>query len=446
MSTSGAVSSSGIGKASSPSTQHVNTMKKQKREVVRLLLEAHPEGACRADRWHRRPLDEAIDARCSPEIVEMLVKACPAAVSEDESGCTPLASAIQNGLCAEIIRLLVHANPSALKVADGSGLPLRKALEYQASPSVIEILAHDADTVAAADSMGRSSLHLALQWSAYNFSVVKILLLKAPHVATLPNKQGQTPLGCAYLHFCRTVRGIKEINKEILDNSQVVQCWQTTLLLLRAAANGTIKEDGDERSKGNRNGDGFTEFKVLHSMLRTEVSMPLVQACLAYRPSEVLELDSKGSSALSCAICGPIKSAKSRIIDTILHSNASASRIADLSDELRFPIAQAALNSRQIKGLTMKGLMNSYPDAIFIKDQVTGLYPFQLAALPQSSNELSDSEGDIASNIRDHYLQWGWDDDENAQQVNAIFELLRAAPGLIACASHKKRSSCTIAR
>jgi len=77
MSTSGAVSSSGIGKASSPSTQHVNTMKKQKREVVRLLLEAHPEGACRADRWHRRPLDEAIDARCSPEIVEMLVKACP---------------------------------------------------------------------------------------------------------------------------------------------------------------------------------------------------------------------------------------------------------------------------------------------------------------------------------------------------------------------------------
>ena len=145
--------------------------------------------------WHRRPLDEAIDARCCPEIIEMLVGACPAAVSEDESGCTPLASAIQNGLCADIIRILVDANPSALKVADGSGLPLRKALEYQASPSVIDILACDAETVTAVDSMGRSSLHLALQWSAYNFSVVKILLEKAPHAATLPNSQNQTPLG-----------------------------------------------------------------------------------------------------------------------------------------------------------------------------------------------------------------------------------------------------------
>lgn len=438
-SSSGAASSSAIniGKASSAGTQLVTKMKKQKREVVRLLLEAYPEGACRADVWHRRPLDGAIDVRCCPEIIDMLVKACPAAVSEDESGCTPLASAIQNGLCAEIIRILVDANPSALKVADGSGLPLRKALEYQASPSVIDILACDAETVTAADSMGRSSLHLALQWSAYNFSVVKILLEKAPHAATLPtNKQGQTPLGLAYLHFCRSVRGVKEVSREILDNSQVVRCWQTTLLLLRAATN---EDDGDERSKENRNGS--TEFKVLHSMLRTEVSMPLVQACLAYRPSEVLEVDRNGSSALSCAICGPIKSAKSRIIDTILYCNASALRVADLNDGLRLPLAQAALRSRQIKGPTMKALMDAYPDAIFVKDQVTGFYPFQLAALPQSSNDRSDS-GD---SIRDHYLQWGWDDDEEAQQTNAIFELLRAAPGLIAH-DITKRSSCTIAR
>ena len=439
-SSSGAASSSAIniGKASSTSTQLMTKMKKQKREVVRLLLEASPEGACRADVWHRRPLDGAIDARCCPEIIEMLVKACPAAVSEDESGCTPLASAIQNGLCADIIRILVDTNPSALKVADGSGLPLRKALEYQASPSVIDILACDAETVTAADSMGRSSLHLALQWSAYNFSVVKILLEKAPHAAMSNNKQGQTPLRLAYLHFCRSVRGVKEVNREILDNSQVVRCWQTTLLLLRAATN---EDGGDERSKENRNGNGSTEFKVLHSMLRTEVSMPLVQACLAYRPSEVLQLDRNGSSALSCAICGPIKSAKSRIIDTIFNCNASALRVADLNDGLRLPLAQAALRSRQIKGLTMKALMDAYPDAIFAQDQVTGFYPFQLAALPQSSNDRSDS----SDSIRDHYLQWGWDDDEEAQQTNAIFELLRAAPGLIAH-DITKRSSCTIAR
>ena len=89
----------------------------------------------------------------------------------------------------------------------------------------------------------------------------------------------------------------------------------------------------------------------------------------------------------------------------------------------------------------MKALMDAYPDAIVAKDQVTGFYPFHLAALPQSSNDRSDS----SDSIRDHYLQWGWDDDEEAQQTNAIFELLRAAPGLIAH-DITKRSSCTIAR
>ena len=423
---------------SSSNQQHVVRMKKQKREIVRLLLEAHPEGASRADMWHRRPLDEAIDSRCSPDIVEMLVKAYPAAVLNDESGCNPLIRAIQNGLGAEIIRLLVDANPSALK-ADGRGLPLRKALEYQASPQVISILAVDAEAVENVDSTGRCSLHLALEFSAYNFSVVKILLEKAPKAATLLNKQGKTPLGLAYLHFCRTVRGVK-VTREILQNSQVLQCWQTALLLLRAATDGAIHNDEGERSKeGKGRGSGpCDEFKILHSMLRTEVSMPLVQAAMAYRPSEIMEIDNRGSSALSCAICGPIKNSKSRIVDTILGSNASAARVADLNDNLRFPLAQAALRSSQIKGATLVMLMDCYPDAIFFKDPILGLYPFQLAALPQADEPSGSKNG---QSFRDRYLLWGFDADDNLHQMNAIFKLLRTAPGLI---SHdmKKRSSC----
>ena len=427
-------------KATSSSNQHAIRMKKQKREIVRLLLEAYPEGASRADMWHRRPLDEAIDSRCCHDIVAMLVKAYPAAVSNDESGCTPLISAIQNGLGAEIIRLLVGANPSALKVANGRDLPLRKALEYQASPQVIRVLAVDAETVETLDSTGRCSLHLALEFSAYNFSVVKILLEKAPKASTLPNKQGQTPLGLAYLHFCRTVRGVK-VNREILQNSQVLQCWQTALLVLRAATNGTT-QDEDERSKeGKGKASGPSDdFKILHSMLRTEVSMPLVQAAMAYRPSEIMEIDNGGSTALSCAICGPIKNAKSRIVDALLGSNASAARVADMNDNLRFPLLQAAIRSTEIKGTTLVTLMDCYPDAILFKDPILGLYPFQLAALPQT-DERSGSKDDHS--LRDRYLQWGFDTDDNLNQTNAIFELLRAAPGLISHDMKKRGSSCT---
>ena len=426
-------------KVTSSSNQHAIRMKKQKGEIVRLLLEAYPEGASRADMWHRRPLDEAIDSRCCPDVVGMLVTAYPAAVSNDESGCTPLVSAIQNGLGAEIIRLLVDANPSALKVAKGRDLPLRKALEYQASPQVIRVLAVDAETVETADSTGRCSLHLALEFSACNFSVVKILLEKAPKAAaTLPNKQGQTPLGLAYLHFCRTVRGVK-VNREILQNSQVLQCWQTALLLLRAATNGNMQDDegeGSKEEKGTASGPS-DDFKILHSMLRTEVSMPLVQAAMAYRPSEIMEIDNRGSSALSCAICGPINNAKSRIVDTLLGSNASAARVADMNDNLRFPLLQAAIRSTEIKGTTLVTLMDCYPDAILFKDPILGLYPFQLAALPQTDERSGSKDG---HSLRDRYLLWGFDADDNLYQTNAIFELLRAAPGLI---SHdmKKRGS-----
>ena len=424
-------------KAPMSSNQHVTRMKKQKREIVRSLLEAYPEGARETDRFNRRPLDEAMDSRSCPDIVEMLVKAYPAAVSNDESGCTPLARAIQNGLGAEIIRILVDANPSS----DRRGLPLRKALEYQASPQVISILAVDAETVANVDSMGRCSLHLALEFSAYNFSIIRILLEKAPKAATLPNKQGQTPLGLAYLHFCRTVRGVTAINREILQHSQVSQCWQTVLLLLRAATNGTIQDDEGNRSKeekGKASGPS-DEFKILHSMLRTEVSMPLVQAAMAYRPSEIMDVDNRGTSALSCAIRGPIKKGKSRIVHSLLNSNSSAARVADMNDNLRLPLAQAALRSRSIQGATLAALRDCYPDAIFVKDPVLDLYPFQLAALPQTDERSGSKDG---HSLRDRYLLWGFDADDNLHQTNAIFELLRAAPGLI---SHdlKKRSMCT---
>ena len=402
--------------------QHAIRMKKQKREIVRLLLEAYPDGACRADMWHRRPLDEAINSRCCPDIVEMLVRAYPAAaVSNGESGCTPLVSAIQNGLGAEIIGLLVDANPSALD------FPLRKALEYQASPQVISVLAVDAETVESADSTGCCSLHFALEFSANNFSVVKMLLLKAPKAALLPNKQGQTPLGLAYLHFCRSVRGIK-INREILQISEVLQCWQTTLLLLRAATNGTIQDDEGEQSKEEKG--KADEFKILHSILRTEVStrtaLPLVQAAMAYRPYEVMEVDN-GSTALSCAICGPIKNSKSRIVDTLLGSNASAARVADMNDNLRFPLQQAALRSTQIKGTTLVTLMDCYPDAIFFKDPILGLYPFQLAALPQTDDR-SGSKDDHS--LRDRYLLWGFEK-ERESQTSLIYLMLRAAPSVI---------------
>ena len=421
-------------------SQHAIRMKKQKREIVRLLLEAYPEGASRADLWHRRPLDEAINSRCCPDIVEMLVRAYPAAAvsSNDQSGCTPLVSAIQNGLGAEIIRLLVDANPSALD------FPLRKALEYQASPQVISVLAIDAETVESADSTGRCSLHFALEFSANNFSVVKMLLLKAPKAALLPNKQGQTPLGLAYLHFCRSVRGVK-ISREILQISEVLQCWQTTLSLLRAATNGTIQDDEGERSKEEKG--KADEFKILHSILRTEVStktaLPLVQAAMAYRPAEVMEVDN-GSTALSCAICGPMKNSKSRIVDTLLDSNAHAARVADMNDNLRFPLQQAALRSTQIKGTTLVTLMDCYPDAIFFKDPILGLYPFQLAALPQTDDR-SGSKDDHS--LRDRYLLWGFEkDNPNAwhqYQIERIFILLRAAPSLISHDMKKRGSNCT---
>ena len=415
--------------------------KKQETDICRLLLKAYPEGASMADIWQRRAIDEAIDGKCCSDVVKLLVNAYPEAVAMDESGCTPLASAIQGGLDVETIRLLVEANPDSLKVADGSCPPLRKALEYQTPPAVIDILANNAEDVEAADSMGRTSLHLALTWSAYNFAVVEILLRKAPHVAALPNKQGVTPLCMAYQHYSRTVRGAEDIRRNDLSD-KAKQAWRTALLLLRAATSGSVKGNNvrglGETDDRNRIDDG--EWKVLHEMLKTDVPISLVRTALVMRPEEVLESDASGSMALSRAICGPA-SCKSRIVELLIDANASAARVADISDKCRYPLAQAALRGNTIKGNTLTKLMKCFPGALIVRDQATGLYPFQMAALPKEN--AGSNEDNKPGSACDLYVQCGWDNDENILQVNVIFHLVRAAPNLLLL-DIEKRKSCLV--
>merc|ERR1712232_18685 len=110
-------------------------------EVIKLLLEAHPEAASEKDpTYGYTPLhySEKLDA----DTVRFLIEKCPgAAMEKDVHGELPLHWVAEHGASLEVVNLLLDANKEAPFVPDDSGrVPFKLALDSDIQKEVLEVL------------------------------------------------------------------------------------------------------------------------------------------------------------------------------------------------------------------------------------------------------------------------------------------------------------------
>eukprot|EP00873_Tetraselmis_striata_P038694 jgi/Tetstr1/458958/TSEL_004429.t1 len=206
-------------------------------EVVRLLLDGHPEGAQTPDRQGRLPLHWAVEnqeasaeiclallarhshaayqrdkrrssplhlaafGRCDYAVVAALLEAAPdmASSPNDTSGLPIHCYLMRESLQLDVIRAIVRAHPEALYEPgkDLSGaLPLEVAIEKHAARDVLDFLLEmSAGTVAKhMNADGQLPLHMALMRKSLAAVLVPPLLRHFPSAASVKDKHGALPL------------------------------------------------------------------------------------------------------------------------------------------------------------------------------------------------------------------------------------------------------------
>ena len=153
--------------------------------AVRLLLEAAPAAAHRADRGARLPLHWAACGG-NEAIVQLLLGAAPeACMAADSDGCLPLHLAAQSAEREGVMALLLAAASAGAVLSDSQGmLPLHKAAIW-GSEAMVRLLLEVAPAAAscAALSSGVCPLHCAA--ASGNSGAVQLLAEAAPAAAAL---------------------------------------------------------------------------------------------------------------------------------------------------------------------------------------------------------------------------------------------------------------------
>eukprot|EP00811_Abedinium_folium_P006527 NODE_16015_length_1017_cov_3.046067.p1 GENE.NODE_16015_length_1017_cov_3.046067~~NODE_16015_length_1017_cov_3.046067.p1 ORF type:complete len:324 (+),score=38.96 NODE_16015_length_1017_cov_3.046067:115-972(+) len=161
--------------------------------IVEVLLKAHPDAVSEEDRFGQLPLHWALRARASNAVIVMLCKAHPDAVKEKDGDnvMLPLHWALDGRASDTVIEMLFKAHPDAVKEKDccNGMLPLHWALRAQFSDAVVEMLlkAHP-DAVREEDRSGKLPLHLALGAHA-SHAVIEMLLKAHPDAANLSTRE-----------------------------------------------------------------------------------------------------------------------------------------------------------------------------------------------------------------------------------------------------------------
>lgn len=164
-------------------------------EVIRQLVESHPEGT--ADLFNGNyPIHIAIIAKCPLETIEILVEHFPAGVGKKGTGgFLPLHLAVAIKPPLEYIKFLVQRYPDALwnRTSEGK-MPLHYALEKQAGDDLIAFLVESYPTsTSIIEPGGNYPLHTALNMH-YSFDVIDLLVQEFPGGAGIGDANDVLPL------------------------------------------------------------------------------------------------------------------------------------------------------------------------------------------------------------------------------------------------------------
>eukprot|EP01048_Picozoa_sp_COSAG05_P015635 COSAG05_NODE_1905_length_3849_cov_524.588533_1_plen_576_part_10 len=171
-------------------------------EVVKLLLEAHAEGASVADKHGQLPLHWAVAKQAGVEVVKLLLEAHAEGASvADNYGQLPLHRAVEKQAGTEVVKLLLEAHAEGASVAAKNGwLPLHWAVARQAGAEVVKLLLEvHAEGASVANKLGWLPLHFAVAKHlagakhVAGAEVLKLLLEAHAEGASVADKDGWLP-------------------------------------------------------------------------------------------------------------------------------------------------------------------------------------------------------------------------------------------------------------
>lgn len=337
---------------------------------------------------------------------------------------TPLHVALMNHAPQDVVDMLLEAHPNALFAQDAEGwTPLHVSILYN-------VRNDDGTTRKIIRLGGRigaclhsryvgSPLNLACRHSCSHEVLIELLKV-GPNQVRVQNEAGMTPANLLWKAFVR--------HKSLKEPSEA-QVLLEQLCLLLAASNGSpildhrVIPSFEEALAFQQRFADETDFVRLllwfhPKVLQDAFEFPLHRAAAYYITYRSMLLASApGNSATQ----DPLKHVLSRLTEKNL---AAASASVDAFG--RFPIHYAiATGKRTWRSGQLDQLIHLHPDGLLRRDPLTGLYPFQLAAMkneetPPIQSSASQDEGNLNS---------------DTVALETVYQLLRTSPQVMWLAS-----------
>lgn len=373
----------------------------ERQEIVERLLEAYPAGAARECNSGRTPLHCAIESGTAQvELVTLLAQACPESVLMNGCGVNPLVLAIRKRCASEIILALIEANSDAITSRDRcNGFPLRRAVELSAPMVVLQALLPEASPeviIMDLDSITHDIvLHSALDCGIPDDAVSRLLLEPAPQQAALwKSRHGTTPLAIACRRF-------------LLGTDRRHALWDSVSLFLRAAWYNRIDDSDDDEDND----------PIVHAAVGLGTPVQVIDMAIELHPEQLSQRDQDGAFPLHLllVVVGSSRNDDDERTQLILRMVEAYPPAATTPTRQGQTTLAVAAGARPIVGpQVLQHLVVANPTALRRLDPISGLYPFQIAALFATDEHEKDSSA-VAERM----------------QLTAIFTLLVGAPDLV---------------
>jgi ankyrin repeat protein len=304
--------------------------------VLRMILEVHPDGAAESDEDGMLPLHCVCLEEASTEAIQLLLQANPkAAGTVDEDGNLPMHWVFHRNCDIQSIELLWSEAASGLEKANKNGsLPIHRACLNDAPASVVQKLLDWNPAVASvADGDGNLPIHLlynrpssASESSKNCEDVLRALLMVNPEGAATANNYGELALhrACAEGASDTLVRllveaypkGVETIRTSTTDSDRIetalplhIACTfdaslEIVQLLLAAYPKAASETDWTISSSTTTTNNAFLP---IHLALRNNASVAIIEALLeVYPQGATKEAQGKLPLHYACILRAPL--------------------------------------------------------------------------------------------------------------------------------------------
>eukprot|EP00567_Pseudictyota_dubia_P010996 CAMPEP_0197464422 /NCGR_PEP_ID=MMETSP1175-20131217/64015_1 /TAXON_ID=1003142 /ORGANISM="Triceratium dubium, Strain CCMP147" /LENGTH=435 /DNA_ID=CAMNT_0043000403 /DNA_START=622 /DNA_END=1929 /DNA_ORIENTATION=+ len=367
-------------------------------DVIKFLIEENPDALGEEDAVGRTPLCDAPVA-VVPFMLERQPDSIWNVVKEpyNSSMCEPAICLLFRRLSAAefqgLLQLLTRRNLETLQKIDEAQKRtiLHWACVCRASPDIIEVLVFETPkAIQQEDGLGDTPLHCCVRdagRSAPNLATIHHLLSADPTIIAKANHKGKTPLSLLWDH----------LDQEDEDEEEQLQRWEeaslrdVAYLLLRARHYGTVTNPLPPVAPGG----APKEFRLLHAACASGCPEDLFELILSAHTEQAGDCDEEGNTALglslgrlATATCRNINSIAFEVVDhckSILKVCPEAAYRVDPRGRLPLHLAlEEGLGWDDWSSSIIRDLVQAAPNTVGERDQSSGLFPFQLAAVHAS--------------------------------------------------------------